>query len=143
MTGLRVVKFGGTSVANGLPEVVRRIRESRRLGPTVVVVSAFAGLTDRLTRLRCRRRGKRLCGHGIDVRWHVAISPKAVQQRARQQHESEWCVFDEVASEESTRLLPDPVHPFETTVLHPARSALNFSGEETEADSDADPPGGG
>lgn len=48
---LRVVKFGGTSVANGLPEVVRRIQDSRRRGPTVVVVSAFAGLTDQLTRL--------------------------------------------------------------------------------------------
>lgn len=54
MTGtgsLRVIKFGGTSVANGLPEVVRRIEASRRLGPTVVVVSAFVGLTDQLTRI--------------------------------------------------------------------------------------------
>ncbi|MDA8016301.1 MAG: hypothetical protein MPN21_02535 [Thermoanaerobaculia bacterium] len=50
-TGLRVVKFGGTSVANGLPEVVRRIEDSRALGPTVAVVSAFAGLTDQLTEI--------------------------------------------------------------------------------------------
>lgn len=57
--GLRVVKFGGTSVANGLPEVVRRIEASRRRGPTVVVVSAFAGLTDRLTRIAD--------GHDLDV----------------------------------------------------------------------------
>ena len=49
--GLRVVKFGGTSVANGLPEVVLRIQESLRRGPTVVVVSAFAGLTDRLVQI--------------------------------------------------------------------------------------------
>lgn len=47
----RVLKFGGTSVTHGLPTALRVITEARRRGPVVVVVSAFAGLTDALTRI--------------------------------------------------------------------------------------------
>lgn len=51
MTGLRVLKFGGTSVAHAQAEVVRRIAEAQSQHPTLVVVSAFAGLTDQLLKL--------------------------------------------------------------------------------------------
>ncbi|NOZ94530.1 MAG: hypothetical protein GXP47_07310, partial [Acidobacteria bacterium] len=50
---MRILKFGGTSVAD--PErvsgVARIVSEARTRGPVAVVVSALAGVTEELTRL--------------------------------------------------------------------------------------------
>jgi homoserine O-acetyltransferase len=49
----RVMKFGGTSVADAarLQRVAALVREARRNGPVAAVVSALAGVTDALVRL--------------------------------------------------------------------------------------------
>ena len=49
---MRVLKFGGSSVASPerVQSVVAIVREARKRGPVVIVVSAFGGVTDMLVR---------------------------------------------------------------------------------------------
>ncbi|MEM9596548.1 MAG: aspartate kinase [Acidobacteriota bacterium] len=49
---MRVLKFGGTSLADGerMADAAQRVEEARGDGPVVAVVSALAGVTDDLTR---------------------------------------------------------------------------------------------
>ena len=83
---MRVLKFGGSSVAT--PErvqgVVSIVREARRRGPIVVVVSAFGGVTDMLVRAGAEAaRG--------DGAWQATFAELAVRHRA---------AIDRVAREE-------------------------------------------
>src|SRR3954470_23904339 len=78
LSGLRVIKFGGSSLAT--PDHVRRAGrialDAADAGPIIVVVSAFQGVTDAL--LECAR----LADRGDDTAGGIAYETIATRHRA-------------------------------------------------------------
>src|SRR5438552_1783908 len=81
MEGLRVMKFGGTSVgdAQRLAAAAEIVKKQGAGRPTVVVVSAMAGITNLL--VNCAQAAAR--GAGEEVRKALAILRQRHQEAAR------------------------------------------------------------